>query len=225
MRLLVVEDEPKIASAVARALRLEGHAVDVEHDGDNAYAMASTEPYDVLIVDRMIPGSYDGIALIKKLRSERIYTPTLLLTALSSIQQKTEGLDAGADDYLTKPFAIDELLARIRALLRRPSLQQDTLLTAGQLSLNVGTREVCYGDSLIELTSKEFALLEFLLRNKGRAMSKDQIIEHVWDFDADILPNTVEAYIKYLRQKIETPFQIKLIVTVRGFGYKLVEDE
>ena len=223
MRLLVVEDEPKIASAVAKLLRQEGYAVDVEHDGDGAYAMASTEPYDLLVVDRMIPGSLDGIELIKRLRSEGVSAPALILTALSSVKQKTEGLDSGADDYLTKPFSIDELLARIRALLRRPKIQQGTRLTAGKLSLDTATQEVRYDQDLIELTSTEYALLRFLLANKGTTLSKAKIIEHVWDFDADILPNTVEAYIKYLRQKIDIPYKTKLIVTVRGFGYKLTE--
>lgn len=223
MRLLVVEDEPKIASAVAKLLRQEGYAVDVEHDGDGAYAMASTVPYDLLVVDRMIPGSLDGIELIKRLRSDGVSAPALILTALSSVKQKTEGLDAGGDDYLTKPFSIDELLARIRALLRRPKIQQGTSLTAGQLSLNTTTQEVRYGQNVIELTSTEYALLRFLLSNKGTTLSKAKLIEHVWDFDADILPNTVEAYIKYLRQKIDIPYKTKLIVTVRGFGYKIME--
>lgn len=223
MRLLVVEDEPKIASAVVKLLHQEGYAVDVEHDGDSAYAMASTEPYDLLVVDRMIPGSLDGVELIKRLRSEGIDAPALILTALSTVKHKTDGLDSGADDYLTKPFSVDELLARIRALLRRPKIQQGNLLRAGKLSLNTVTQEVRYGQDLIELTSTEYALLRFLLANKGTTLSKSKIIEHVWNFDADILPNTVEAYIKYLRRKIEIPYKTKLIVTVRGFGYKLVE--
>lgn len=225
MRLLVVEDEPKIASAVAKLLRQEGYAVDVEHDGDNAHAMASTEPYDLLVIDRMIPGSLDGIELVKRLRSEGIHTPALFLTALSSVEQKAEGLDSGGDDYLTKPFSIDELLARIRALLRRPRVQQDTSLTLGLLTLNTVTQEVTYDGNYIELTSTEYALLHFLLINKGTTVSKKKIMEHVWDFDADILPNTVEAYIKYLRQKIDIPYKTKLIITVRGFGYKIMESD
>lgn len=221
MRILVVEDEVKIANALARALRAQGYAVDVEHDSDGGYAMASTEPYDVLILDRLMPGSYDGVTLIRRLREESIETPTLLLTALGSTEQKTEGLDAGADDYLTKPFSIDELLARVRALLRRPVSQQDTILHAGRISLNTSTHEATFDDSPIELTVKELGLLEYLMRNEGRPLSKDQIISHVWDFDADILPNTVEVYIKYLRNKIDDRFNVHYIKTVRGVGYKL----
>jgi two-component system, OmpR family, response regulator len=224
MRILVVEDEVKIANAVGKALRSEAYAVDVVYDGDAGYSMASTEPYDVIIIDRLIPGEYDGISLIKELRSNKIHTPALMLTALSSIQQKTEGLDAGADDYLTKPFAIDELLARVRALLRRPKVQQQSILQAGKLTLNQNTHEVKWNEETIILTAKESALLEYLLRNKNVALSKEKIINHVWDFDADILPNTVEVYVKYLRQKIDSKYNVKLIKTVRGFGYK-IEDK
>lgn len=225
MRILVVEDEVKIANALARALRGQGYAVDVEHDSDAGYAMASTEPYDVLVLDRLLPGEYDGVGMLKKLREEHIDTPVLLLTALGSTEQKTEGLDAGADDYLTKPFSVDELLARIRALLRRPAVQQDTILKAGKLSLNTSLHEASYDDHPLELTVRELALLEYLMRSKGRPVSKEQIISHVWDFDADVLPNTVEVYIKYLRQKIDSRFNTQLIKTVRGVGYKLEEAE
>jgi DNA-binding response OmpR family regulator len=224
MRVLVVEDETKIANAVGRTLRAEGYAVDVVYDGDEGYSMASTEPYDVIIVDRLIPGEYDGVELIKELRTNKIHTPALMLTALSSVRQKTEGLDAGADDYLTKPFAIDELLARVRALLRRPKVQQQSLLRAGKLTLDQNTHEVTWDGETIELTAKESALLEYLLRNKNVALSKEKIINHVWDYDADILPNTVEVYIKYLRQKIDSKYNVKLIKTIRGFGYK-IEDK
>ncbi len=221
MRVLVVEDEVKIANALARALRNQGYAVDVEHDTDAGYAMASTEPYDVMIFDRLVPGEYDGISLLRQLRDEGISTPTLLLTALGSTEQKTEGLDAGADDYLAKPFSIDELLARVRALLRRPRVQQDTVLHAGKLSLNTSLHEASFDGEVLELTVKELALLEYLLRNTGRPLSKEQIISHVWDFDSDILPNTVEVYIRYLRTKIDDTFGVNYIKTVRGVGYKL----
>lgn len=221
MRILVVEDEAKIANALARSLRTQGYAVDVEHDTDAGYAMASTEPYDVMIFDRLVPGSYDGISLIKQLRSEGITTPVLLLTALGSTEQKTEGLDAGADDYLTKPFSVDELLARVRALLRRPRAQQDTILRAGELTLNTSLHTATFGDDSLSLTVKELALLEYLMRNTGRPLSKDQIISHVWDFDADVLPNTVEVYIRYLRNKIDDRYNVSYIQTVRGVGYKL----
>lgn len=221
MRILVVEDEIKIAQALGRALRQQGYAVDIEHDGDAGYAMARTEPYDILILDRMIPGEYDGIGLLQQLRTDGIMTPALMLTALGSVEQKTEGLDAGADDYLAKPYSIDELLARVRALLRRPTAQQDVILRAGQLSLNATLHQATFADTPIKLTVKEFALLEYLMRNAGRPLSKDQIISHVWDFDADVLPNTVEVYIKYLRTKIDSKFNVNYIKTVRGVGYKL----
>lgn len=223
MRILLIEDEHKIARALKKALEQESYAVDVAYDGDEGYAMATTEPYDAAIIDRMLPGEYDGLAIVKGMRDEKIHTPVLLLTALGNVSDRTKGLDSGADDYLVKPFALEELLARVRALLRRPVEQQSTVLTAGDLSLNTVTYEVKRGDSPIQLTGKEFALLEYLLRNQNRPLPKELIISHVWDYDADILPNTVEVYIKYLRAKVDLPFepQPALIHTVRGFGYKL----
>lgn len=222
MRILVIEDEVKLAKALKRAIESEGHAVDIEHDSDSGYAMASTEPYDVLIVDRMLPGDFsDGVALIQTLRSEKIFTPALILTALAKTEQKTQGLDAGADDYLVKPFAIDELLARVRALLRRPPQQQTTILQAGRLKIDTTNRHASFDDETITLTVKEFALLEYLVRSAGQTLSKEQIIAHVWDFNADILPNTVEVYIKYLRNKIDVRFGVTYIKTIRGVGYKM----
>jgi DNA-binding response OmpR family regulator len=225
MRVLVIEDEHKIARALKKALEQETYAVDVAYDGDEGHAMATTEPYDVAIIDRMLPGDYDGVAIIKAMREAKIHTPVLLLTALGSVNDRTTGLDSGADDYLVKPFALEELLARIRALLRRPAEQHATVLTAGDLSLNTVTFEVKRGDTNIQLTGKEFALLEFLMRNQNRPLPKDLIISHVWDYDADILPNTVEVYIKYIRNKIDQPFDKPLIHTIRGFGYKLQAPE
>lgn len=221
MRILVIEDEHKIARALAKALEQETYAVDVAYDGDEGYAMATTEPYDVAIIDRMLPGDYDGVAIVKAMRDAKIHTPVLFLSALDSIGERTAGLDAGADDYLVKPFALEELLARVRALLRRPTEQQSDTLTAGDLSLDTITYSVERAGQPIQLTSKEFALLEYMLRNQGRPLSKEVIISHVWDYDADILPNTVEVYVKYLRTKIDMPFKNPLIHTVRGFGYKL----
>lgn len=223
MRVLLIEDEIKLAKALGKVLAREGYAVDIEHDTDAGYAMASTEPYDALIIDRMLPGDEyaDGVALLAALRSENITTPALFLTALGEVRHKTEGLDSGADDYLVKPFAMDELLARMRALVRRPREQKATVLQIGKLSLNTNTREVHFGDTPIDLTVKEVALLEYLLQADGRALSKEQIIAHVWDFDADILPNTVEVYIKYLRNKIDSKFNVTYIKTVRGIGYKI----
>ena len=222
MRILIIEDEHKIAQALKKALEQESYAVDISYDGDDGYAMATTEPYDLAIVDRMIPGKYNGLSIVKEMRKEKIHTPVIILTAKSSVADRTEGLDAGADDYLVKPFALEELLARVRALLRRPVEVQQTILTAGNLSLNTVTCVVKRGDTEISLTSKEFALLEYLLRNQGKPSNKDTIISHVWDYNADVLPNTVEVYIKYLRQKIDDPFnEPPLLHTARGFGYKI----
>lgn len=221
MRILVVEDEHKIARAVQRALELEHYAVDVCYDGDEGYAMATTEPYDAAIIDRMIPGEYNGLQIVEEMRKEKIHTPVLLLTALGRTEDRVKGLDSGADDYLPKPFALEELLARVRALLRRPNEQQPNVLTAGDLSLDTTTSSVVRAGKHISLTSKEFALLEYLLRNQGRPISKDMIIAHVWDYDADILPNTVEVYMRYLRKKVDSPFKEPLLHTMRGFGYKL----
>jgi DNA-binding response OmpR family regulator len=221
MRVLIVEDEHKIARALKKALEQETYAVDVAFDGDEGYAMATTEPYDIAIIDRMLPGGYDGLGIVKAMRDAKVHTPVLFLSALGSISERTAGLDAGADDYLVKPFALEELLARVRALLRRPTEQQSAILEAGDLSLDTVTYSVERAGKSVQLTSKEFALLEYMLRNPGRPLSKEVIISHVWDYDADILPNTVEVYIKYLRNKIDSPFKKPLIHTVRGFGYKL----
>lgn len=221
MRILVVEDEHKIARAVQRALELEHFAVDVCFDGDEGYAMATTEPYDACIIDRMIPGEYNGLQIVEAMRKENIHTPVILLTAMGRTEDRVKGLDSGADDYLPKPFALEELLARIRALIRRPAEQHSTVLTAGDLELDTRNLSVARAGKLIQLTSKEFALLEYLLRNQGRPVSKDMIIAHVWDYDADILPNTVEVYMRYLRKKIDDPFKKPLLHTQRGFGYKL----
>ncbi len=225
MRILIVEDETKIANALSKALSREGYAVDIESNTDDAFQMASFEPYALLIVDRMLPGSYkDGVAMIKALRDKGIATPALVLTALGTTEQKTEGLDAGADDYLSKPFAIEELLARVRALLRRPVNTTGTDITAKGLTLHINERSASYNGQPIELTGKEFALLEFLITSKGKVLSKDQLIDHVWSFDSDILPNNVEAYIKRLREKIDKPFNTQIIKTIRGVGY-VINDE
>jgi len=221
MRILIIEDEHKIARALKKALEQETFAVDVAYDGDEGHAMATTEPYDIAIIDRMLPGDYDGLGIVKAMREAKVHTPVLFLSALGSVSERTAGLDAGADDYLVKPFALEELLARVRALLRRPTEQQSAILEAGDLTLDTVTYSVARAGKSIQLTSKEFALLEYMLRNPGRPLSKEVIISHVWDYDADILPNTVEVYIKYLRNKIDAPFKKPLIHTVRGFGYKL----
>ena len=221
LSVLIIEDEHKIAGALKKALEQENYAVDVSYDGDDGYAMVTTEPYDIAIIDRMIPGEYDGIGVVKAMREAKIHIPVLLLTAMGNVRDRAKGLDSGADDYLVKPFAIEELLARVRALLRRPVEQQATVLTVGDLTLDTVKYSVKRAGNEINLTSKEFALLEYLMRNPERPISKEVIISHVWDYDADILPNTVEVYIKYLRMKIDAPYKSDLIHTIRGFGYKL----
>jgi DNA-binding response OmpR family regulator len=222
MRVLVVEDEHKIANALKKGLEQEGYAVDVAYDGDQGLIEATNEPYDLMILDRMLPGEVDGVGIIKAVRLAGIHTPILFLTAKDQTKDRVEGLDAGADDYLTKPFAFDELLARMRALLRRPVGTIDNELTYEDVSLNTATFEVRRDGKLVQLSQKEFSLLEYLIRNPERILTKDQIIEHVWNYDADILPNTVEVYIGYLRNKLEKPFKGKqLLYTIRGFGYRL----
>lgn len=223
MRILVVEDEHKIANSIKKGLEQESYAVDVAYDGTEGFNLAAVEDYDIIVLDLMLPG-IDGIEICKKLREEEhIHTPILMLTARGQLKDKVEGLNAGADDYLVKPFAFAELLARIKALTRRPKEALSATLTAKDLSLNTLTYEVKRAGKKIKLSKKEFALLEYLLRHKGRILTKDQIINHVWDYDADVLPNTVEVYVGYLRNKIDKLFKNKppLIHTVRGFGYKV----
>lgn len=224
MRILVVEDEHRIANSIKKGLEQERYAVDIAYDGNDGFDMASTEEYDLIILDLMLPGM-NGLQICKELRKKQIHSPILILTAKGQIQDKVEGLDSGADDYLTKPFSFEELLARIRALSRRPKNSLDSVLTVGDLDLNSQTFEVFRDKKAIKLSSREFSFLEFLMRHRGKIVTKEQIIAHVWDYDSDILPNTVEVYIKNLRAKIDLPFSGKkpLIQTVRGFGYKIGE--
>lgn len=222
MRILLIEDEQKIANALKRGLVQETYAVDVVYDGAEGYGRAMVGKFDLLILDRMLPGIKDGLDICRAMRQAKMHQPVLLLTARDATHDRVEGLDGGADDYLVKPFSFEELLARIRALLRRPEQTADTTLRAADLELRPDRFEVRRDGKRIELSRKEFALLEYLLRNAGRILSKEQIIAHVWDFDADILPNTVEAFIASLRQKVDKPFKRQaLIHTVRGFGYRL----
>ncbi|HVV67203.1 MAG TPA: response regulator transcription factor [Candidatus Saccharimonadales bacterium] len=225
MRVLVIEDEPKIAAAVKQGLELKGFAVDMVHDADEGFSYASDPNYDVIVLDRMLPGSMDGIELCQKLRTDGINTPVIMLTARGTIGDKVEGLNSGADDYLVKPFSFDELTARVRALLRRPKEQVGTDLQVDDLRLNTVNYEVHRGETPIKLSNKEFMLLEYLMHHAGQVITKDMIINHVWDEDADILPNTVEVYIGYIRNKIDRPFPKAkpLLQTLRGFGYKLGE--
>ena len=223
MKILIVEDEHKIANAMKQGFKQERMNVDVAYDADEGLAAAIGEEYDAIILDRMLPGG-DGLEVCKSIRAKGIQTPIIILTAKSQIRDRVSGLNGGADDYLTKPFSFEELLARVRALLRRPQDNIGNVLRVGDLSLDTITFEVKRGEKTIKLSSTEFALLEYLMRNYGRVLSKTNIISHVWDFDADILPNTVEAYIGYLRNKIDKPFSSPaLIQTIRGFGYKIGE--
>lgn len=222
MRILIIEDEPKIASALQRGLTQEKFAVDLAYDGKEGLELAISEPYALIIIDRMLPGIADGLEICRLMREKGIHTPVLMLTAKVQIQDRVDGLNQGADDYLVKPFAFEELLARIQALLRRPEQQLSSKLSVGDLTLDPQTFAVQRGGKPINLTSREYALLEYLIRNAGKVISKDTIIAKVWNYDSDILPNTVEVYIGYLRNKVDRPFAgANLIQTVRGFGYKL----
>lgn len=224
MKILIIEDEKKLAHAVKKGLEQESFAVDTAFDGLTGYDLAFSEDYDLIILDLMLPG-LDGIKICQKLRQNAIATPILMLTAKGQIPDKVNGLNVGADDYMVKPFAFEELLARIKALSRRPRLALGTILMSGDLTLDTITYHVERNGNNIELSAKEYALLEYLMRNHGRIITKQQIIDHVWNFDAEVLPNTVEVYIGYLRNKIDKPFKDSppLISTIRGFGYRIGE--
>lgn len=214
MRILIVEDEHSIAEALRKGLVQEKYAVDVAFTGTDGYEMASSEEYDLVLLDLMLPG-IDGIEICRRLRKDNNHVPILMLTAKNQIQDRVKGLDAGADDYLSKPFAFEELLARVRALLRRPTQDIGVILESGEWKLDTTNFEVKNKDKVIALSNKEYSLLEYLMRHAGQILSKEQIISHVWNYDSDILPNTVEVYVKKLRNK-GIP-----ITTMRGFGYKL----
>ena len=224
MRILVVEDEHRIAQAIKDGLEEEKYAVDIEHDGEDGYNTAISEEYDLIILDVMMP-VMNGYEVCEKLRKGGNHTPIIMLTAKDQDRDIIKGLDTGADDYLAKPFSFDVLLARIRTLLRRPHHSLGEVLSVGDLTLDPVDKRVVRGNVPITLSSKEFAILEYLIRNPGRVLSKNSIITHVWDFDADILPNTVEVFVAYLRTKIDKPFKTPLLHTVRGFGYKLSVEE
>lgn len=222
MRVLVVEDEKKVARFIQQGLEEEHYAVDVSHDGNDGLAKAETGSYDVIVLDVMLPGK-DGLEVTRALRLERVTTPILMLTAKTATEDKVAGLDSGADDYLTKPFAFAELLARIRSLLRRGTQEKTTHLTAADLELDTVTHRAHRGGKAIELTAKEYALLEFLLRNRDRVLSRTIIAEHIWNYHFDTGTNLIDVYINHLRNKVDTGFEVKLIHTVRGVGYQLKE--
>ena len=223
MRILVIEDEHKIANSIKKGLEQESYAVDISFDGQEGFDLLSTEEYDVAIVDRMLPGM-DGLTLCKKLREKAIHTPLLLLTAKGQVSDRVEGLNAGADDYLVKPFAFTELLARVKALIRRPKQTTGTILQVADLEVNTLTYQVTRQQIAIPLSNKEYSLLEYLMRHPNQIIPKERIINHVWNYDADVLPNSVEVYITHLRNKIDKPFPDQpLLHTIRGFGYKVGE--
>jgi two-component system OmpR family response regulator len=222
MRALVVEDEVKLARLLRRGLHEEGYAVDVASTGQDGVWLGLEQDFDVILLDVMLP-DLDGFEVCRRLREGERWSPILMLTARDGVQDRVAGLDAGADDYLTKPFSFDELLARMRALVRRGPHERPTRLAAGDLSLDPATRRVARGDAVVELTPKEFALLELFLRHPGEALSRTRILEHVWDFAYEGDSNVVDVYVRYLREKVDRPFGRRSIETVRGVGYRLRE--
>jgi DNA-binding response OmpR family regulator len=222
MRVLVVEDEKKTASFIRKALQVEGLAVDVCYHGDEALAAASTAPFDAIVLDIMLPGR-DGLSVLRQLRERKISTPVLLLSARGEVNERVEGLNAGADDYLPKPFVIAELVARVRALGRRSGESKSTVLRFADLELDTVTHKARRGEKVFELTAREYRLLEFLLRSPNRICGRMAILEKVWDYDFDPGTNLVDVYIRRLREKIDADYEIKLLHTVRGVGYVLKE--
>lgn len=222
MRILIIEDEHTIAAAIKKGLEHEHFEVDVVHDGQKGFDLASTEPYNAIILDLLLP-SMDGLEICKQLRKLKIHTPILILTAKSESDERVVGLNTGADDYLSKPFSLNELIARIRALTRRPLEIRENELIVDDLVLHVQKLEVRRSGKVIHLARKEYALLEYLMQNPNRTLTREQIMLHVWDYDSTILSNAVDVYIRYLRNKIDVPFPDKkpLIHTIRGFGYKI----
>jgi DNA-binding response OmpR family regulator len=222
MKILVVEDEVKIANSLQRGLQAEGYVVDVAEDGDAAEALTSVGAYDLVLLDWMIPGKYDGPGLVRLWHDQKQFMPILMLTARGTLGDKVQGLDNGADDYLPKPFSFDELLARIRALLRRPSAGAGTSYTVGNVVINSVNKTVTRDGKSVHLTTKEFQLLEYLAARRGEVLSKDQLLDHVWADDARVQHNTVETFVANLRKKIDKPGGENIVKTVRGFGYTAV---
>jgi heavy metal response regulator len=222
MHILLAEDEQKVASFIQRGLEAEHYAIDVVHDGEAALGRATEGAYDLLILDVMLP-KRDGLAVLKEIRARKVALPVLLLTARDTVADKVAGLDSGADDYLTKPFAFEELVARVRALLRRGAPAAPAVLALADLRLDPMTHEVTRAGKRIELTAKEYALLEFFLRRAGQVLSRAVIAHHVWGVDFDTFSNVIDVYVNYVRKKIDADFEPKLLHTVRGVGYVLKE--
>jgi heavy metal response regulator len=220
MRILVVEDEHKLASVLKRGLEEHGYAVDVAYDGEDGLALATAAPYDLIVLDVMLP-KLDGFAVCHALRAQHAHMPILMLTARDAVDDRVSGLDSGADDYLTKPFSFRELLARIRALLRREGRSKDPVLRVADLEVDTVSHEVRRGGKHIELTSKEYAILEYFLRNPNRVLTRTQIAEHVWDYDFVSMSNVIDVYVGYLRRKLGDDGEARLLRTIRGTGYQL----
>jgi two-component system OmpR family response regulator len=223
MRVLVVEDEVKMAALLRRGLSEEGLAVDVAGSGEDALIRARATEYDAIVLDVMLPGM-SGFETCRKLREHGSWSPVLMLTARDSIEDRIAGLDRGADDYLTKPFSLAELLARLRALFRRPPAERPAVMRVGDLELDPATRRVRRGEADIEMSAKEFALLETFMRSPGRVLTRFHLLEHVWDYSYESRSNVVDVYVRYLREKVDRPFGVESIETVRGSGYRLRED-
>ena len=223
MRILIVEDEVKMAALIRRGMREEGHAIDVAITGEDALWMAGSTEYDVIVLDVMLPG-IDGFESCRKLRADGVWTPVVMLTAMDGVNDRIAGLDGGADDYLVKPFSFTELLARLRALARRGPIQKPVVLAVGSLRLDPAARRVWRDDTEIDLSTKEFALLEAFMRQPGAILSRYQLLEQAWDYDYENRSNVIDVYIRYLREKIDRPFNTETIQTVRGTGYRLRAD-
>ena len=223
MRVLIVEDEAKMAGLLRKGLRQEGIAVDLAGKGEDALWMAGATEYDAIVLDLMLPG-IDGIEVCRRLRGEGVWSPILMLTARDGVRDRVAGLDSGADDYLVKPFSYAELLARLRALARRGGAQRPTELRVGDLRLDPAARKVWRGEREIELSAKEFAVLEVFMRRPGEVLSRFQLLEHAWDYEYENRSNIVDSYVRFLRRKVDKPFGARSIETVRGVGYRLRED-
>ena len=220
MKVLIIEDEKKIASLIRKGLEAQGFVVDVCLQGDDGYALATSRPYDALILDIMLPGR-DGLSILRNIRERKIPLPVILLTARAELNERLEGLNLGADDYLTKPFFVEELIARLHAVTRRATGAQQSILEVGDLAMNLLTREVTRAGAPIELAPREFNLLEHLMRSPGRVLTRVQICEQVWDYHFDPGTNLVEVYIQRLRKKVDAGAAVKLIETIRGVGYRI----